>query len=65
MWVVIVFMCLANGACGFVDSPPVYAESDCVKMMVQADMAMEADPTVVSYASKCVQIKVMEVAGSR
>ena len=65
MWVVIVFMCMVNGTCGFIDSPPVYSESECTRMMLKADMALEADPAVATYASKCIQIKVMEVGESR
>lgn len=65
MWVVIVFMCMTDGSCGFVDSPPVLLESECQRMMMKADMALEADPNVTKYASKCIQIKLMEVASPR
>jgi len=65
MWIVIIFACMTNGACGFIDSPPVYLESECVQMRDTANMAMELDPNVLSYGSKCLQVKAMEVSEAR
>jgi hypothetical protein len=64
MWLVIIFACMTNGACGFIDSPPVYLESECLEMLQQADMALQLDPEIAMYDSKCLKVKVIEVTGS-
>jgi hypothetical protein len=62
MWVVIVFACLTVGTCGFIDSPPVYSQSECEIMKARADKMLDADPMVSTYLSKCIQIQMSEAA---
>ena len=64
MWVVIIFACMTNGACGFIDSPPVYMKSQCLEMLEQANMALNLDPEIALYDSKCLHIQLMEVRRS-
>jgi hypothetical protein len=64
MWVVIIYACLVTKVCGFIDSPPVYAEADCQAMLEMSKRALEADDSVTIYDAKCIRVKMSEAAGS-
>jgi len=64
MWLVIIFACMTNNACGFIESPPVYLRSQCLEMLDQANMALQLDPEIAIYESKCIQVQTMEVGRS-
>lgn len=61
MWIAIVYVCLANGSCGFVDSPPVNKEKECAALIERIIPVLEADSTVVRYHPTCIRIKMREL----
>jgi hypothetical protein len=60
MWIVVVYVCLSNAACIFIDSPPVYTSDECEKLKVQVDNYMNNDPRVIAYDKTCVHVRMRE-----
>jgi len=55
-WVPIIYFCLSNGACGFLQGNPTYTESGCQEQLAQASVQMNQDPEIAGFDATCVRV---------
>lgn len=60
MFVAILYMCLTNGNCGFVQSPPFYDKKKCEKVKAAVVKELLVDDDVTAFDAKCIHIKMSE-----
>jgi len=55
-WVPIIYFCLSNGACGFLQGNPTYTEGGCKEQLDQASVYMNQDPEIAGFDATCVRV---------
>lgn len=57
-WLPIVFVCLFNGECGFVQDTAHIYQKECEKALNEMVTRMEQEPAVTSFRGTCLQIDI-------
>lgn len=54
IWIPVIYFCLSNGACGFMQGNPTYTEAGCKEQLSQAGVRLQYDTSVVAFDGTCV-----------
>lgn len=55
IWIPIIYFCLSNGACGFLQGNPTYTKGGCQEQLDQASVRMNQDPQIAAFDATCAQ----------
>lgn len=56
IWIPIMYICLTNGGCAFLQGNPTYTEKGCIEQLAHATVVMQKDPQVVAFDGTCLSL---------
>lgn len=56
IWIPILYVCLSNIGCAFLQGKPTYTEAGCEEQLAQASFHLQQDPRVSAFDLTCVLV---------
>lgn len=54
IWIPVIFLCMSNGTCGFMQGTPTYTERSCNAQLESTLPVLQADVNVTAFDGTCV-----------